>query len=281
VTEIVSPLQRVANVRPDLTDAKRRVADVLLNDATGVAKASISWVADKASTTPATVSRFAVELGYTGFAELRSAIATDNGRAAQLRWEDDIGLEFGPTDDAKQVVDVLAKRQLMAMRNALSTIDFEVLTLIADRMAHAPHVHLFGRGGDEILAKELHVRLLRIGVPAWLGVAAIDLGDNLLTAEDIVVVFSRSGDDADAQVLLNRAHERKAMTVVITGETSSKLARSAEVLLYTGTRHGIYWTEYYAGRASDGLAASALWVLVAQRVARDSTANPDILWPAP
>ena len=40
--------------------------------------------------------------------------------------------------------------------------------------------------------------------------------------------------------------------------------------LFTGIRNGSVWTQYFAGRASDTLVSSLLWVLVAQRRTRDA-----------
>ena len=53
---------------------------------------------------------------------------------------------------------------------------------------------------------------------------------------------------------------------MITGEPESKIARTSDVVLFTGTRNGRIWTDFFAGRASDVLTAGLLFVLVAQRL---------------
>jgi DNA-binding MurR/RpiR family transcriptional regulator len=272
-----SPLHLIANARSGLTDAKRRVADVLLAHPTQVAQASISWVATAAQTTPATVSRFANDLGFDGFAGMRSAIATGNGRDAQLAWEDDIGLELAPSDTAEQIAGVLARHQYMALRNVISTVDFDALTRVAEAIATAPHVHIFGRWGDEIPAREFHMRLIRSGVPAWFhnSESALRLGHQLLGESDVVVVFSRMGEGIDGEELLQHGNDAGALTVAITGAPAAEHGMTAEVTIFTGTHHGVYWTDYYAGRASDGLTASVLWILIMQRLATKDQPSPD------
>lgn len=275
-----NPLHMIANARSTLGGAKRRVADVLLGNPTQVAVAPISWVANEAKTTPATVSRFATELGFDGYAGMRSAIATDNGRDAQLSWADDIGLDLSPTDSADQIAGVLARHQFMALRNVVSTVDFTALTGIAERITTANHVHIFGRWGDEIPARELHMRLIRSGVPAWFhdGESALKLGPRLMGKDDVVIVFSRMGEGADAEALLDHANRAGALTVTITGAPTSTHGSIAAVTLFTGTQHGDFWTDYYAGRASDGLTASVLWVLVMQRLNTQEPAETPEHW---
>jgi DNA-binding MurR/RpiR family transcriptional regulator len=267
-TAAQSPLQLIANALPGLSGAKLRVAEVIVANPTRVAHEPITWLAAEATTTPATVTRLAAGLGFAGYPALRAAIATDNGREAQVGWEHDIGLELTPEDDAEQVLNVLARNQFAAMRNSLATVDYAAITTLAEKIASAPHVHVFGSWGDSIPARELQTRLTRIGVAAWLhdGESALRFGSRLLAEDDVVIVFSRIGDNDDALQFIERARRNGATTAVITGAPKSRLGKAGGTTLYTGTPAGSYWTDYFAGRTSDVLIASLLWVLVAQRI---------------
>lgn len=99
-------LQELREILPDLNRTMRRVAEEILADPVGAGSTSITALATRAEAAPATVSRLASRLGYTGFPALRSAIAVENGRNAQSGWERDIGTSIAPEDsaDRKSVV---------------------------------------------------------------------------------------------------------------------------------------------------------------------------------
>src|SRR5690242_9811618 len=87
-----SVLVRVRARLPEFTGALQRVAEQVLTDPTGAARATIVELAEKSGTSPATVTRFCRALGFEGYAELRLGIAGDTGRAARSAgWSIDIG----------------------------------------------------------------------------------------------------------------------------------------------------------------------------------------------
>jgi len=263
-----SPLQLIRDALPTLAGARRRVAQAILDDPFEAGRNSITWLAELAQTQPATVTRLSSALGYNGFPALRAAVANEGGREIQAGWESDIGSEITPTDASEQVMNVLAGHQMRAIRNAMSAIDLPALERAADRIAAADRVHIFGEWGDKPPADELYMRLLRIGVPVWSheGSYAAKIGAEQLSASDVAIAVSRSGESQIAAEFLATAQSNSAVTVLLTGEVDSSLARQADIVLFTGTAGGHSWTEYFAGRASDSFLAGLLWMLVAQRL---------------
>ncbi|WP_331714219.1 MurR/RpiR family transcriptional regulator [Auraticoccus cholistanensis] len=262
-----SPLQLIRQALPDLNAAMTRVAEQILEHPQDVGRAPITRLAEQADTSPATVTRLAVLLGFEGYPALRAAIAEENGRGAQAGWEADIGRMIQPDDPADQVLNVLAGTQANALRNALGAIDLDAAGRLADAMAAATRIHIYGEWGDAIPAQELHIRLLRIGRPTWFTRDAQEAAvvSSLLGPSDVALVLSRSGRNAGAEELVRLARLRGATTAVITGMAESALAGAVDEVLLTGTPDGPAWTDYFAGRASDVLTAGLLWVLVAQR----------------
>ncbi|RCK70154.1 MurR/RpiR family transcriptional regulator [Desertihabitans brevis] len=264
-----SPMQQIRDALPGLNAAMARVAQLVLDHPQEVGRAPITRLAEQAGTSPATVTRLAVLLGYDGYPALRAAIAEENGRDAQAAWESDIGRMISPDDPADQVLTTLAGTQANAMRVALGAIDLPTATRVADAIAAAGRIHLFGEWGDSIAMQELHLRLLRIGRPCWFhsGRQESQVVASLLGAGDVALTLSRSGNDPVAEDFLGRAREHGARTVLITGVAGTPLERVADEVLLTGTPNGSAWTDYFGGRTSDVLAASLLFVLVAQRSA--------------
>lgn len=270
-----SPLQLVKRALPELHGAMQRVAEHILANPEEVARGSITKLAEAAHTSAATVTRLSTHLGFAGYPALRAALAMEVGRGLEAGWASDIGLAIGPADPPEQVLNVLASTQANALRNALGAIDLGAATRVADAIAGARRTHIYGEWGDAIPARELYIRLLRIGIPVWFfdGPQSSQIAGGLLGAGDVALVVTRSGTDPTTLEFVQRAAAEGAMTVAITGVVDSPIGRAAEVVVDTGTPVGGTWTEFFAGRASDTLTAGLLFVLVAQRVPDHLTAN--------
>lgn len=267
-------LQTLRDALTELTPTMRLVAEEILADPLAAGSTSITALAQRSGANAATVSRLAARLGYSGFPELRSAIALENGRNAQSGWERDIGGEISPEDPASEVLDILAGAAARALRDAVSGIDVERVEQAARTIARAERVHLYGEWGDSVALRELQMRLQRIGVAAWFhdgGPATLHAVCNTLTAQDVVVVLNRSGTDDVTERLLREARAKGAITVAVHGMPASPVDRRADISVFTGIRNGEVWTHYYSGRASDTLVTSLLWVLVAQYRSADNS----------
>ncbi|WP_193107035.1 MurR/RpiR family transcriptional regulator [Brachybacterium sp. FME24] len=267
-------LQTLRDALADLTPTLQRVAEEILEDPLAAGSTSITALAGRAGTNAATVSRLAPRLGYSGFPELRSAIALENGRNAQSGWERDIGGAISLEDPAADVLDILAGTAARALRDAVSGIDVVRVEQAARVIAGAERVHLYGEWGDSVALRELHLRLQRIGVAAWFldsGPVTLHAVCNTLTEQDVVVVLNRSGEDDVTARLLREASARGATTVAVHGMPGSPVDHGAEISVYSGIRNGEVWTHYYSGRASDTLVTSLLWVLVAQYRSADNS----------
>src|SRR2546421_11801041 len=98
-------LVRVRALLPESTGALQRVAEFVLRDPEGAARATIVELAERSGTSPATVTRFCRALGFAGYAEVRLGIAAETGRAARCAgWTVDIDREIQPGDPLEQVL---------------------------------------------------------------------------------------------------------------------------------------------------------------------------------
>jgi DNA-binding MurR/RpiR family transcriptional regulator len=269
-----SVLHRLRELTPTLNPTMLRVAEAILTDPTSAGTLAITALAQQADAAPATVSRLATRLGFEGWPALRSAIATENGRAAGSGWGRDIGSEIAPEDSPRAVLDVLAGTAASALRTSSAELDLDQVARAAEAIARADHVHLHGEWGDGIPARELYLRLLRIGVPAWIhdgGSTTLAAVRNTLGARDVVLVLNRSGDAPDDLAFVERSREQGATTIAVHGAPDSPLAATVEISVFTGVRNGGQWTQNFAGRTSDMLATSLIWLLVAQIRSADAS----------
>src|SRR5436853_7655323 len=84
-------LVRVRARLPEFTAALCRVAEQVLADPAGAARATIVELAERSGTSPATVTRFCRALGFDGYADLRLSIAAETGRPRPAGWTVELG----------------------------------------------------------------------------------------------------------------------------------------------------------------------------------------------
>ena len=263
-----SPLQALRDALPTLTGATARAAAHIVAAPAEASRMPITQLAAASEVSAATLTRLAGLLGYTGFPALRAAIATEHGREVQGGWQQDIGTAISPEDDAQDVLNVLVAAQTRSARHLMGALDLDGASRAAGWIATAGRIHLYGEWGDAVALHELYLRLLRIGRPVWWHESqqASRVAASLMGPGDVALCLSRSSENAAALEFCRLAAARDAHTVAIVSDPECALAQQVDVALDTGTREGEAWTDYFAGRASDTLAAALLWVLVAQRI---------------
>src|SRR5690349_16451178 len=77
-------LIRLRGIRPSLSPAEDRVAEIVLADARRAAGLTISELASAASTSETTVLRFCRRLGLPGYPQLRLALAEESAQPRSL-----------------------------------------------------------------------------------------------------------------------------------------------------------------------------------------------------
>lgn len=236
----VSVLSQLATAADDLPEGMRRIASYIVSDPAGAVGATINELADLSHTSPATVNRFCRRLGYTGYAELKVAVATDNGRAEQANWQQAIGSEVQPGDSLERTAAVIAGGDMLAIQQTVDQLDVETLAAVVHALAAARRIHLYGVSGSSLAAAEMRHRLNVIGLPAW---SWSDVHDGLgaaaaLEPGDVLVAFSHSGRTHEAVQVLQTAAAAGAVTVAITNSTDSPLAAAADHCLLTAVNEG-------------------------------------------
>lgn len=270
-------LARVRAQQPQLTGALRRVADRVLADPAAAARATIVELGERSGTSPASVTRFCRALGFDGYAELRLAIAGETGRAARAAgWSVDIGREIQPTDPLERVLAQIVSADTSAMHDTVALLDLAHVAVAADAIAAAGRTDIYGASGSALVGAELQLSLHRIGMAAW---AWSDVHNGLasaavLTAGDVALGVSHSGQTRDTIEMLAEAGSRGATTVAVTSFPTSPLAEVADLVLVTAAipalppapgRAGSFRPDALSARHPQLVVLDLLYIAVAQR----------------
>jgi len=110
-----------------------KVGTLLLEDPSLPLRLSITELAKRAGTSPATVTRFCRAIGYTGYPALRVGAAAEQGRSsAHEIWDSDIGRAFHPGDTATQVMRTLVNAHTVALTSTAERLDPALVSRAVD-----------------------------------------------------------------------------------------------------------------------------------------------------
>jgi DNA-binding MurR/RpiR family transcriptional regulator len=261
-----SPLVRIRSLLPGLARAEQRVAKVVLDNPSSVARRSITEVADAAGTSETTVTRFCKAIGVGGYPELRIALAADTART-EARVDRDLGGEIAPDDDLATVVGKVTFADARAVEETAGQLDTEVLKRVVEAIAAAGRVDVYGVGASAFVAADLQQKLHRIGRVsfAWNDTHIMLTSAAVLGPGDVAVGISHTGATTDTVEPLRVAREHGATTVALTNFPTSPITEVADLVLTTAARETTFRSGAMASRIAQLTVIDCLFIGVAQQ----------------
>jgi DNA-binding MurR/RpiR family transcriptional regulator len=222
----ISASSRLRSTLPKLSDSERRVALWMLEHIDSTIRQSMSAIAQATDVSDTTVLRMCRTAGFEGFTDLKLALAQEP-REVQA----DPSTE--PQTSDLQAAGKLFRAIAQALNDTLGVLDEATLAKAIDLIANARHILVGGVGGSGIVAQAFYQRCIRLGLRCDAPVdSQLQIMHSALTGPgDLVVAISYSGITSDPVLVLQEARARGAATLCITGNSSSPLARLADVVL--------------------------------------------------
>src|SRR5262249_43123501 len=217
-----------------MPEGMAKIGTLLLEDPSLPLRLSITELAKRAGTSPATVTRFCRAIGYTGYPALRVGAAAEQGpSSARATWDSDIGPAPHPGDTATEMMRTLVNAHTVALMSTSERLDPALVGRVADAVAQSTHVDIYGIGGSAGIAVELQARLYRIGINAhaWSEVHVGLTSAALLGDSSVAIAFSNTGRTEETIEMLALAKSSGAYAVAVTGDPASPMAQVADAHL--------------------------------------------------
>jgi DNA-binding MurR/RpiR family transcriptional regulator len=258
---------RILGLLPSLTPAERGLAEQVLADPAGVARMTITALAERCRTSTTTVTRFCRELDLAGYAELRLALAAETGSSRGWAWTEGLGADIGPDDPMDVVLAHLVKADVRVIEETARQLDIKALNAAVDALAAARRIDIYAVSGSAVLADYLRLGLHRIGmqVLVWNDVHDALTGAALLDERDVALGLSHSGETREVIEPLQIAGRNGATTIAVTNFPRSRLAGLADLTLLTSGRELTFRPEGMSGRHAQLLVLDCLYIGLAQR----------------
>jgi DNA-binding MurR/RpiR family transcriptional regulator len=238
----------------DLTLSETRVARAILGSYPMLALRSSAVIAKESGTSPATVVRFAVKLGFGGLPDLHHAVRTELDKASASPF----ALFEAPRTGSKMT----ATESVMSLiGDALQRLTHEQVSTAATLMLGARRVWVLGGRFSFGLAHNLyaHLNLLRARVrllAAWPAPVPDQVAH--LGRDELVVVFDFRRYDPTAEFVASHFSANRCKVILVTDPYLSPAAQHADLTVIVPIEgHGLVDT-YAPGQAVVDVIVSAL-----------------------
>jgi len=223
---------------------------------------SVSEVAAAAGTSASTVVRACHRLGFSGFQELKLAIAQDGGSPIAS-----FGREIDENSSPADVLAAVLHDGEEALHETRMTINSDEFARAVDLVNDAERVLFVAVGTSAPLAQDAAYRFLTIGVQADApsDVHVQHVRARLLGLRDVCIAISHTGATRETLAAIGGAAEAGAATICISSFARSPLTELVNVTLAAGSRELSYRIEAMSSRIAHLSILDALFVAVALR----------------
>lgn len=217
-----------------LTPAATKVADYLRRHCDEAQYFSITELAQACGVAEATVFRFCRTLGFSGYNDLKLALARYSLLSAANPYQ--AYSETSQEDSVEAMCRRLYSANIEALTQTLNLLDEQALCRAVDIFMEAGRVMCFGYGGSMPVAQKAWTRFLTVS-PKFFTIQDTHMqimASSLLEKNDAVLMVSYSGSPVETESVLLPARQQGARVVLITHDPHSPAARLADAVLLCG-----------------------------------------------
>lgn len=231
IARMAAVLARIEETYSAMTPTNQGLARHIVEHHRDLAFAPVSRVAEAAGTSPATIVRFAEQLGLSGYAELQS-VAQE-----ALREEVDTVRQLerrSKTVDPQSLLGLALSADIANLERAAASIPEASVTAVVELLASARTVHLIGLRSTHGLVQHFAFYLGWIGHSARILTPGIgDLPEQLLAIApgDAAIAFSFRRYTRETVEIFASAKAAGASTIAISDSPLSPLAEHADLTL--------------------------------------------------
>ncbi|HLT56907.1 MAG TPA: MurR/RpiR family transcriptional regulator [Bacillota bacterium] len=238
--------QLIAEKMPQMSKSQKKLASYILHNTNNVPFYTVAALAERAGVSEASVVRFAVFLGYSGYRELQNEM--QNSVQMQLTTRDRIKISSQVYDDSNQAVYDIFKDDIANIRSTMENLDTKALTDAVDILLKGKEIYITANRSSVSLGMFLEYYLdIILGNTNLLGPVE-NKPEQLhrLNKKDVVVGISFARYSTSTVNMMAFAKERGATTIAITDSLLSPLIPYGDVVLTASSQLPTFFDSFVA-----------------------------------
>lgn len=240
-----SCLPRIRSGFNELTKTEQKTATYILENPSDVIHMTITELAEAAKNAEATVFRLCKKLGFSGYQELKIALAGDLYTPLESVYK-----EVDPADSIGTMISKIFHGISEGLQDTLKIIDEDAVEKAIVAITTAKRIDVYGSGGSAVIASDIEHRFMRFGISvrAYSDPHLQIASATLLEPGDVVIAVSHTGANRDILDAVKVANSNHVTTIAITSYMRSPLSQMAKIALHGMGREVTYRSEAMASR---------------------------------
>lgn len=216
-----------------LSSNQKRAADYLLENEEAAGKMTLRECAAGAGVGQPTVIRMLNTAGYVSWAEFQQEVWKESGKSEEKILIRESRRQSKKHERVMQVV----RDDLQMISDMMKNVDMLQLDQVVRVMKKAKIIDVYGTDNSANAAAELSGRLLHLGLTSrnYSDLFFQKISAGHLGKKDVAIGFSISGETTAVIEALRAAGQSGAVTIAVTGDVDSELAKGADYIFMTPT----------------------------------------------
>lgn len=230
-------------------ESEKKIGTYIIQHTAQVVDMTIGELAQACGVSDASVSRFCKKINMKGFHHLKISLAKEISEKGND--DKEVSNHISVNDIEQSLKNILANK-VTEITQTVSMMDIKQLHEILDKLNSAKTVQFFAVGNTIPVAIDGAFKLNQIGIPAVSGtIWETQIGYTYnMTAGDVVVTISNSGESTAVLRALEAARSVRATTLSITNSEKSSAAQLSDYHITTATREKLFLDGYCFSRVS-------------------------------
>lgn len=230
-------------------ESERKIGNYIIQHTAEVVDMTVGELAQACGVSDASVSRFCKKINMKGFHHLKITLAKEISEKGIE--EEEVSNHISVNDIEQSLKNILANK-VTEITQTVSMMDAKQLSEILNKLNMARTVQFFAVGNTIPVAIDGAFKLNQIGISAVSGtIWETQIGYTYnMTAEDVVIAISNSGESTAVLRALEAAKSAGATTLSITNSEKSSAAQLSDYHITTATREKLFLDGYCFSRVS-------------------------------
>lgn len=224
----------------------RNIADYIVDNFDKIPFFSVHEIADKTGASVASIVRFAQRIGYSGYSDLREAIAFS--LQSHLTKKDTFPLVRQSSKD-EDILTSVANIDVMNINETLNELDRDLFNHSVKLMIQSNRVFTAGLGISYLLAEILAYQLTQVGIDATVLKHTYSVFEEqilYLKKNDVLVTFSFPPYSIETIDAAKAANKKGIKVISITNKPSSPVTFYSEAVLIVKSENMLFTNSFAA-----------------------------------
>ncbi|KAB2908681.1 MAG: MurR/RpiR family transcriptional regulator [Ignavibacteriales bacterium] len=239
--------KRIEEKFNDLPKNQQKIADFFLINFDRIPFLSVQEISESTKVSVASIVRFAQNLGFSGFSEIRDEISECLQSEINNNKELFPLIEVGDGD--QNILREVANLDISNINDTLFMIDHAHFSEAVSYIASASEVYTAGLGISYLLAEVLGYQLTQVGIDARSfrnGWASLQEESLFITEKDVLIIFSFPPYSFETIELARSVKKRGIKVIAITNKTTSPAASISDIALTVKSENMLYTNSFAA-----------------------------------